>query len=163
MKLAKKAKSEVPLDLEKMAETSPGLRKILAEHVDLDVKPYIRAEDNYEKSEEIVRVQLDLPQSKIDMLTALMSDLGIGTRKDLFNNALSLLAWAAKEKKKGNIIISLNEDTDVQKELVMHPLENVAALGRKREINSKGNNVPPPPPSEMGGYDDDDESDDGRP
>src|SRR5256885_2020634 len=71
----------------------------------------------------VVRIQLDFPQEKVDELNALMGKAGITTRKDLFNNALSLLAWAIKEREEGNLIASINEATDTYKELVMHPLE----------------------------------------
>jgi len=74
----------------------------------------------------VVRIQLDFPQEKVDELNALMEKAGIATRKDLFNNALSLLAWAIKEREDGNLIAAINEATDTYKELVMHPLETAA-------------------------------------
>lgn len=150
MKLAKNVKRGTALDLEKMAETSPGLKQILADHGNQGMTHYVGAKADLDATEEIVRVQLDLPQSRIETLKALMADLGISTRKDLFNNALTLLSWVADEKKKGNIIISLNEHTDTQKELVMLPLENIASvLGR----NGRGSGKTPP--IDLGGNDDD--------
>jgi hypothetical protein len=74
----------------------------------------------------VVRIQLDFPQDKVDELNLLMEKSGITTRKDLFNNALSLLAWAIKEREDGNIIAAINEAADTYKELVMHPLETAA-------------------------------------
>jgi len=67
----------------------------------------------------MVRVQLDFPEEKVAELDTLMQEADITTRKDLFNNALTLLAWALNERKKGNIVVSLNEEHGTYKELVM--------------------------------------------
>ncbi len=78
----------------------------------------------------LVRVQLDLPQEKIDELNNLMKKVGLDTRKDLFNNALSMFAWAVKEKEKGHAILSMDEAANTFKELVMHPLETIATKAK---------------------------------
>lgn len=53
-----------------------------------------------------------------------MEEARIATRKDLFNNALTLFEWAIKAKKEGRIIASIDKDQRVH-ELVMPSLENI--------------------------------------
>jgi metal-responsive CopG/Arc/MetJ family transcriptional regulator len=76
--------------------------------------------------EETVRIQFELPEDKVRELEALMREAGITTRKDLFNNALTLLEWAIREKRAGHAIVSLDEGNKRFKELVMPILAAVA-------------------------------------
>lgn len=71
------------------------------------------------------RVQFELPEAKIKELETLMKEAGIRTKKDLFNNALSLLEWAIKEKREGRIIASIDEKNQKYKEVIM-PLLSAA-------------------------------------
>ncbi|HEX3683338.1 MAG TPA: hypothetical protein VHU83_12450 [Bryobacteraceae bacterium] len=75
----------------------------------------------------MVRIQLDLPEEQVKELDELMRETHIGTRKDLFNNALTLFQWAVKAKRSGRIIASMDEEKGTAKELVMPALENVSA------------------------------------
>jgi hypothetical protein len=77
---------------------------------------------------EVVRIQLDLPQRQVKELESLMALTGVATRKDFFNGALSLLAWAIREKEKGRIITSLDESTNKYREVIMPMLDYI---GRK--------------------------------
>ena len=76
----------------------------------------------YEKME-IVRMQFELPRDKADELDVLMSETGIGTKKELFNNALTLLKWALKETRRGNTIASIDEKHGKYRELQMPILD----------------------------------------
>jgi hypothetical protein len=67
----------------------------------------------------MIRIQLDLPEDRVRELDSLMREAQITTRKDLFNSALTLLAWALNERERGRIIASLDENTGGYKELVM--------------------------------------------
>ena len=73
----------------------------------------------------MIRIQLDLPDEQVAELDKLMEETGIRTRKDLFNNALTLFEWAVKAKRAGNIIASIKEGEGRFKELLMPALENV--------------------------------------
>lgn len=73
----------------------------------------------------MVRIQLDLPEEQVKELDVLMEKAKLTTRKDLFNNALTLFQWAVKAKEAGRIVASLDEDNGTAKELVMPALENV--------------------------------------
>ena len=69
-----------------------------------------------------VRVQLDLPAERIAELEELMAKTGVTTRKDLFENALTLFEWAVAQRVQGRSIASINEDEDSYRELVMPAL-----------------------------------------
>jgi hypothetical protein len=73
----------------------------------------------------MTRIQLDLPDDQIKELDDLMKETRLATRKDLFNNALTIFQWAVKAKRAGRIIASLDEHGGPAKELVMPALENV--------------------------------------
>jgi hypothetical protein len=79
-----------------------------------------------ERTNDTVRVQLDLPADKVQELEVLMEQAKISTKKDLINNALTLLEWAINERKTGRVIASINEKTMSYKELVMPVLSAVA-------------------------------------
>jgi metal-responsive CopG/Arc/MetJ family transcriptional regulator len=74
----------------------------------------------------MVRIQLDLPDEQVAELDRLMEETRLTTRKDLFNNALTLFLWAVKAKKAGRIIASVDESQHIR-ELVMPSIENIVA------------------------------------
>jgi hypothetical protein len=57
------------------------------------------------------RIQIDLSQERFEKFNQMMNDCNLDTKKDLFNNALTLLAWAIEELKAGNHIASYNKGT----------------------------------------------------
>ena len=71
----------------------------------------------------MVRIQLDLPEDQVAELDKLMEETRLSTRKDLFNNALTLFMWAVKAKKAGRTIASVDDDQRVR-ELVMPHLRD---------------------------------------
>lgn len=79
----------------------------------------------------MIRIQLDLPVDKVRELDGLMEEAHITTRKDLFNTALTLLAWVANERKEGRVIASLDERSGSYKELVMPFFSFLKRIGVK--------------------------------
>ena len=75
--------------------------------------------------ETLTRIQFDLPDTKVADLDRIMAEGGIRTRKELFNNALSLLEWAIKQRKAGRTIAAVDESNDSYRELSMPILENI--------------------------------------
>ncbi len=71
------------------------------------------------------RIQFDLPEDKVAELEKLMAESGIKTKKELFNNALTLFEWAIKERKAGKTIASVDEKAKRYKELLMPALSAV--------------------------------------
>jgi hypothetical protein len=56
-----------------------------------------------------VRFQIEMPREKLEEIEQLMNECCIETRKEFFNNALTLLKWAVREKKLGHSIGSIDE------------------------------------------------------
>ena len=74
----------------------------------------------------MVRIQLELPEDQVAELDELMRATKVRTRKDLFNNALTLFDWAVKEKRAGRVIASVDESQEVVKEILMPSLQRVS-------------------------------------
>lgn len=72
-----------------------------------------------------IRIQFDLPEERIEDLDRLMEKGDIATRRELFNNALTLLEWAMHQRELGRIIASIDEESNNYRELHMPPLDNV--------------------------------------
>ena len=81
------------------------------------------------------RVKLEFSEVKIKEIEHLMKELGIVTRKDYFNNALTLFKWAIDEKRGGRSIASIDNQTNRYRELVMPAL---AELGSHRNDDGGG-------------------------
>jgi hypothetical protein len=75
----------------------------------------------------LYRIQFEMPESKVKDLEALMSESGTQTKKEIFNNALTLLEWAVKETKRKRVIASVDEGTATYNELHMPILSAVTA------------------------------------
>lgn len=72
------------------------------------------------------RLQAELDHHMMKLLEVLQWLGGLKTKRELLNNALTLLKWAVKERMKGNVICSYNERTHERKELEMSFLESAA-------------------------------------
>lgn len=74
--------------------------------------------------------QVELNPEHVNELERLRELAGAGTNRELFNNAVTLLKWAADEKQQGRAIVSLDEVKKNYRELKMPTLENIAVTGR---------------------------------
>jgi metal-responsive CopG/Arc/MetJ family transcriptional regulator len=72
-----------------------------------------------------VRIQFDLPKSRVDDLDRIARAAGITTRKELFNNAVTLLDWAIKQREAGKTIGVAGEEGRLEKELSMPILDSI--------------------------------------
>jgi hypothetical protein len=72
------------------------------------------------------RVQLDFSPAVIERMNRSIDICEFETRKDLFNNALSLFDWAIGEVMKGRVIASLDEENKHYTKLAMPALMNAA-------------------------------------
>lgn len=75
------------------------------------------------------RIQFELDGDRNKDLERLMEEVGVRTRKEFFNYALSLLKWAIEERRRGRRIASIDSENGRIKELEMPIFSNV---GEKR-------------------------------
>lgn len=74
-----------------------------------------------------VRLQIEIDRERMEEIEELLRLGGLKTKRDLFNNALTLLKWASREKARGNSICSADANGKIQKELELPFLETVAS------------------------------------
>ena len=70
-----------------------------------------------------MRIQFEMNEASWKDLERLMEKAGVTTKRELFNNALSLFEWAAKERMSGRIIASVDASAEKYKEIVVPVLE----------------------------------------
>lgn len=71
-----------------------------------------------------VRIQLDLTAKQAERFDGLVSYCELGSRKELFNVAMSLFNWATEEASKGKKIASYDEKRDHVETILIPALEN---------------------------------------
>jgi hypothetical protein len=76
------------------------------------------------------RIQIDLAPTELERMNTVMRMTELKTRKDLFNNALSLFEWAAVMAADGREIGSVDSEAKIHT-IVMPALKNAAAYGRR--------------------------------
>lgn len=72
------------------------------------------------------KFQADLASTDEVTLNVLMKELEVRSKADFLAKALALMNWAVKERKRGNKIVSIDEQGEVIRELVTPELERVA-------------------------------------
>jgi Arc/MetJ-type ribon-helix-helix transcriptional regulator len=73
-----------------------------------------------------MRIQLEISESRREQIRELMEKADFKTYSDLFNNAITLLQWSVRQIEDGCLIVSLNPETERQKELAMPFLQHIA-------------------------------------
>jgi len=73
-----------------------------------------------------MRVNFEMNDSQMNSLRDLQGRTGAPSIKDLVNNALSILEWAADETARGNEIAAVNEEQSTYRVLVTPLLQHVA-------------------------------------
>src|SRR5690242_21941763 len=77
-----------------------------------------------------MRIQIELDEQGVSIVNRVRSMTGISTYKDLFNNAITLLDWAARQSYKGLAIAAADEEKQQYRELEMPALRCAAAAGQ---------------------------------
>ena len=99
-------------------------------------------------SDEKLRVQLDLHPQMAARMNRVMGLCGLETRKELFNNAVTLLEWAANEAAQGHRIAAFNDDTHERTVLTMpalvHASEYRAAHEQRTQVSARTQTAQPP-------------------
>jgi hypothetical protein len=73
-----------------------------------------------------MRIQVEIPKERVEDIKRLMGIGKLRTYYELFNTALSILAWAAEEAMMGRSIVSLCEETGKTRHLVTPFLQEAA-------------------------------------
>lgn len=108
------------------------------------------------KTSQLARIQIEIDEDQMNELERLRELGGLRTKKELLNNAFTLLKWAAKERAQGASVVSVNEKEGTYKELEMPFLENIAsARSRIQALDSAAAkdtvSMPAVPPGELPG------------
>jgi len=74
----------------------------------------------------VARLQIELSRDKLDDIERLRIECGFDTKKDLFNNAVTLLKWAARHAKDGHAIAAVDNGEKRYFELEMPFLLHLA-------------------------------------
>jgi hypothetical protein len=69
--------------------------------------------------ETYVRIQFDLPKSSVDELDKMAKTANIRTRKELFNNALTLFKYMILQRQHGKRIFIADAEGKLEKEFEM--------------------------------------------
>ena len=77
------------------------------------------------------RIQIDLDDDQLAEFEAMMAEGGLSTKRELLNNALTLLGWAMDEVDDGRVIASLDEKAQSYKQLSMPVLSGRKARARR--------------------------------
>jgi hypothetical protein len=77
-----------------------------------------------------MRIQIEIDAVGMGVLEDVKQRTGLTTYKDIFNNGVTLLQWAIKQRVEGRVIASLDENTTNYKELTMPVLEEAARRSR---------------------------------
>ncbi|MEA2878525.1 MAG: hypothetical protein QOF14_3721 [Hyphomicrobiales bacterium] len=80
----------------------------------------------------MARLQLDLTETHDALLTTLMKMCDLRTKKDVIENALMLLGWAATEASNGLMIAAVDETGKTYKEI-----QTPALMGARRHSGKK--------------------------
>jgi hypothetical protein len=86
----------------------------------------------------LVRLQIEVDEHLMAELDRLGKLGGLRTRKDLMNNAFTLLKWAVRQRVEGHAIASVNEREGVYKELEMPFLDHVSTSTQEQRNNGAG-------------------------
>jgi len=79
-----------------------------------------------------MRIQVVVDDAYRAMLDELREATGLHQWQDLFNEAITMLSWAVRQRQQGRIVASLDEKDENYRELQMPSLERAASFARSR-------------------------------
>jgi hypothetical protein len=79
------------------------------------------------------RLQFELSHEKLDEFDRLQMEGGFETRKELLNNALTLLGWAMRHVKDGHTVAAIDDKSSRFYELQMPFLTHVSKNAQHRK------------------------------
>jgi hypothetical protein len=72
-----------------------------------------------------MRIQLEISENKRKQIQTLMEKADLKTYSELFNNAVTLLQWSIQQIEHGRSILSVDQDSGKERELLMPFLQHV--------------------------------------
>lgn len=84
-----------------------------------------------------LRVQFDLAPTRVQEIDELMAVAGLSSRKDLINNAVTLLQWAVEEVLAGREIVSLDREKESYEVLRMPVLSCAKRVAKLSKVPIK--------------------------
>jgi hypothetical protein len=87
------------------------------------------------ESAKSVRVQIEFAENRIHELNDLMVRCGVSTKKELFNNAISILEWAVEETEARRAVASVDRKNTRYEILRMPVLDAAAKHASEREAS----------------------------
>lgn len=92
-----------------------------------------------------MNLQFEVSDQEIEKLDEMLKETNLDSYKDLLNNSLSLLYWAAQQVKNGKVIAAVDESaqkyTEVQMQALQHIVETKKAQNeaeQKAETTATG-------------------------
>ena len=85
-------------------------------------------------TKEIYKLQVEINQEQLAGLNELQDAGGLRTKKELLDNALTLLKWAVRQMREGNLIISMNPQTGALRELEVPYLEKAREMSAANSV-----------------------------
>ena len=73
----------------------------------------------------MTRIQIELSEEQLHHYEKLMKKCGMRTKKDLINNALTLLEWAINARENGSVIAAIDEEDGRYAEVLLPIFSNI--------------------------------------
>jgi hypothetical protein len=89
------------------------------------------------ENEPLLRIQFEMSTERVSELDHLMRAAGIRTRRELFENALTLFEWAIAESGRGHLITALDEAAGRYRPILMPALETARRSSVSRAPRSR--------------------------
>ncbi len=74
----------------------------------------------------LYKLQVELSPGQLETLNELQEAGDLRTKKELLDNAFTLLKWAVRQKQEGHLIVSVNQKTGAVRELEFPYLQRAA-------------------------------------
>jgi len=84
-----------------------------------------------------MKIQIEVQDSAVSRLEELKNITGSSDYKELFSNAVALLAWAVQQRTAGNSVASIDADAKEFRRLQMPALEYAAFISGRHSENLK--------------------------
>ena len=88
-----------------------------------------------------MRIQIDLDEHGMGIVEDVRQLTGLTTYKDLFNNAITILDWAARQCHKGLEIAAVDEEKEQYRELQMPALQYAWKKGQSERESAQAKAV----------------------